>query len=185
MDTYVRTPPGPEVGRVRMLAECDLGHVLYLPAEERRTVILDNDLRKGYRCLTFSLYHMHSSGIIHKGIKPRNVNIRNSQLMFTDFGASDDFQEGSNAGSKKYKAPEYRMIGEVVGQAPADVFSLSLVLLSVWSTLEGWHPADREHFPNLTSSSPFHKNMPKIHAWVQDRLERRIQLTRISTRNKF
>jgi hypothetical protein len=62
--TYVRAPT--EVGIVMMLADCDLGQVLSLPTEDRRRVIADEDLRKGYGCLSFALSYMHSLGIRHK-----------------------------------------------------------------------------------------------------------------------
>jgi serine/threonine protein kinase len=179
LGTYVRAPT--EVGIVMMLANCDLGHILSLPTEERRRIILDDDLRKGYGCLSFALSYMHSLGIRHKDIKPQNVLIRNSQLVFTDFGVSKDISEltdsltAGTTGTRKYKAPEFSKPGGVSGQAAADVFALGLVLLSVWSALEGWQPEDTQHFTTLGSISPFFENMPAIHRWIEDRLDDHIQ----------
>jgi hypothetical protein len=65
--TYIRAPT--EVGIVMMLADCDLGQALSWPAEDRRRVIADEDLRKGYGCLSYALAHMHSLGIRHKDVK--------------------------------------------------------------------------------------------------------------------
>jgi serine/threonine protein kinase len=179
LGTYVRAPT--EVGIVMMLADCDLGYIFTCSTEERRRIILDEDLRKGYGCLSSALSYMHSLGIRHKDIKPQNILIQDSQLIFTDFGVSRDISEltdsltAGTTGTRKYKAPEFSIPGEVSGQAPADVFALGLVLLSIWSTLGGWQPEEPKSFAILGSTSPFYENMPAIHEWIEDRLENRVQ----------
>jgi hypothetical protein len=73
--------------------------------------------------------------------------------------------------------------GEVSGQAPADVFALGLVLLSVCSALEGWRPEDTENFPSIGSVSPFYENMPSVVSWIEDRVEERVQIPPQSARS--
>jgi serine/threonine protein kinase len=104
---------------------------------------------------------------------------------------SKDTSELSNSltagstGTRKYKAPEFSVPGEVSGQAPADVFALGLVLLSLWSTLEGWLPDDPQNFSNLGSTSPFYENISSARLWIEDRLEGRILVPTLSSRNEL
>jgi serine/threonine protein kinase len=171
------------------LADCDLAHVLSLFAEERRAIIPDDNLRKAYGCLSFSLSHMHDMGTRHKDIKPQNVLVRNGSLLFTDFGTSKDYSELTNSltvggtNTRKYAAPEFT--GDVNHQAPADVFALGLVLLSIWSVLEGWQEDEPENFSSIASSSPFCDNMAAMERWFSDRLDRRVQPPEPDLRNVY
>lgn len=171
INTYSR---GTQVGIVMTLADCDLAHVLSLSAMERRAIITDDDLRKAYGCLSFSLLHMHDMNIRHKDIKPQNVLVRDGTLLFTDFGTSKDYSELTNSltiggtNTRRYAAPEFT--GDANHQAPADVFALGLVLLSIWSTLEGWQAGSSQNFASIASSSPFCDNMAAMEDWTRDRI---------------
>jgi serine/threonine protein kinase len=171
------------------LADCDLAYVLSLSVEARRTIIPDDSLRKAYGCLSFSLSHMHEMGIRHKDIKPQNVLVRNASLIFTDFGTSKDYSELTNSltmggtSTRKYAAPKFT--GDVNHQAPADVFALGLVLLSIWSVLEGWQADAPQNFASIGSSSPFRDKMAAMESWINDRLDGKVQPPGPDVRNGY
>jgi serine/threonine protein kinase len=143
ISTYSR---GTQVGIVMTLADCDLSHVLSLPPDERRTFIPDDNLRKAYGCLSFSLSHMHDMGIRHKDIKPQNVLVRNGSLLFTDFDTSKDYSELTNSltvcgtNTRRYAAPELLEMSIVKHQ------QMSLHSVSFFSLFGAfWKDGQRTH----------------------------------------
>jgi serine/threonine protein kinase len=150
--TYCR---GMEFGLLHLpLGQCDLSVLLRKPTQERRGLILDDDLERGFGCLSAALQYIHQELIRHRDIKPDNILVHGASLVFTDFGVSRDFSELSSSltdgyavGTHTYWAPE------VAANRPrgcsADVFSLGCVLLEIWSVLFGLAPEDQHSFPSL------------------------------------
>lgn len=132
---------------------------------------------------------MHEMGIRHKDIKPQNVLVRNASLIFTHLGTSKDYSELTNSltvggtNTRKYAAPEFT--GDVNHQAPADVFALGLVLLSIWSILEGWQADAPQNFASIGSSLPFRNNMAAMESWLNDRLDGKVQPPGPDVRNCY
>ena len=85
--------------------------------------------------LAAALAHAHSHGVVHRDVKPSNVLVAaGDRVKLTDFGiarlAGSEASltlTGQTIGTAAYLAPE-QVTGDAIG-APADVYSLGLVLL--------------------------------------------------------
>ena len=166
--TYTR---GRELGLLLLpVADCDLWQALTMPEHERNELLSDNDLSRAMGCLCVGLAHIHQRGVRHKDIKPHNILIHKSRIVFADFGLSRDISnlstsksDGDDRGTPKYRAPELTDWG-MRGRA-ADVFSLACVLLEIWSVLSGWATDEGGSFSSL---SPFHQNLEQVRRWIHD-----------------
>jgi serine/threonine protein kinase len=153
------------------IGQCDLNVLLGKPASCRREQISDPDLERGFGCLSTALQHMHQEGIRHKDIKPHNILVHGTSLVFTDFGLSRDFSELSSSltnenavGTHNYYAPEVAA-GKPRGCA-ADVFSLGCVLLEIWSVLFGLAPLDQDSFPSM---KPYYQHLAGVQNWIENK----------------
>ena len=73
------------------LADCDLEAYLCEDDADHKL------LWKWMYCLSNSLDFIHSKGIRHKDIKTRNILVKNSEVLFADFGSSHAFlDEGTS-----------------------------------------------------------------------------------------
>lgn len=96
---------------------------------------------KWMACLVNTLAYIHSKGIRHKDIKPRNVLVKRDKIYFTDFGSAHMFNEGGESTTtgrpsghtRTFCAPE--VINEESRNRSSDVFSLGCVLAEMvaWS----------------------------------------------------
>jgi serine/threonine protein kinase len=161
---------GAELGLLHLpLGQCDLNVLLRKPTQERRGLILDDDLERGFGCLSAALQYMHQERIRHRDIKPGNILVHGASLVFTDFGISRDFSElssslthGNVVGTHNYYAPE--VAADRPRGCSADVFSLGCVLLEIWSVLFGLAPEDQHSFPSL---KPYYRNLAEVQAWIE------------------
>jgi serine/threonine protein kinase len=117
----------------------DLAHFLQRIRDANRLPSLGESeiLTKAFGCLAVGLEFMHSQEVRHKDIKPQNILIHESRVVYTDFGISYDssLQSAStttgqpDAFTRRYCAPE------VADWAPrnrkSDVFSLGCVFLEM------------------------------------------------------
>ncbi|MGW6196931.1 serine/threonine-protein kinase [Kribbella sp. NPDC055110] len=97
------------------------------------------------RCLLDSLQATHRAGIVHRDVKPANVQLcEGGRVVLTDFGIAHSRDDGSSlrdefVGSPAFVAPEQAQ-GEEVGPA-SDLFSLGATL---FAAVEGEPPFSRD-----------------------------------------
>ncbi|ORX98445.1 kinase-like domain-containing protein, partial [Clohesyomyces aquaticus] len=126
------------------LASCDLE--AYLETNQQSTQSEPNAEHKRliwqwFRCLANALAFIHSKGVRHKDIKTRNILIKDSKIVFADFGSSHAFldegtsvTEGPAFGhTLMYCAPE--VISWDKRSRSADVFSLGCVFTEMATSL--------------------------------------------------
>lgn len=127
-------------------------------------------LRRFFGCLATAVEYLHQNRIRHKDIKPKNVLVKNRQVLLTDFGTSyswaDDARattSGTNkqAITKAYCAPEV-FINGVSGlnrirflsatndlqprDTSSDIWSLGCVFYDMSTVLAGFMLEDRKAF---------------------------------------
>ncbi|KAH7394810.1 kinase-like domain-containing protein [Pyrenochaeta sp. MPI-SDFR-AT-0127] len=120
------------------VADMNLGAYL-----KQTTVSNRPELRTFFGCLATALEFLHEQKVRHKDIKPGNILIHRSAVLFADFGLSLDFTDtdGSttmsmvNGMSPRYCAPE------VARQEPrnttSDIWSLGVVFMEMIVVLKG------------------------------------------------
>ncbi|KAF2816763.1 kinase-like protein [Mytilinidion resinicola] len=98
-------------------------------------------LRTYFGCLATALQYLHRNNIRHKDIKPQNILIHGSDILFTDFGLSRDTTGADSASSgftgytPRYCAPE---VTEYDSRSyPSDIWSLGCVFLEMLAVLKG------------------------------------------------
>ena len=149
-----------------------------------------------FGCLSRGLAHLHGLDLIHGDIRPANILYQNYRsLMFTDrfvwalagngthlshaigrssqyFGSYAPREENiSNDGefpSEDHAShPEGNQSLNVSGSKSMDIFSLGCVILQVLSVLVGEDSGNK-----FRSFAPFGRNIDKIHAWIEEQIQR-------------
>jgi len=159
------------------LADCDLEAFLAIHTPTPITSAQTKMIRKWYLCLANTLAYIHSKGIRHKDIKPRNILIKGEEIIFADFGSSHIFiDEGnstiegpSHGHTKMYCAPE--VIAQGKRNRSADVFSLGCAFteLAVWYAgrdIVEWHKY-RETVVDGVTTSCYHATVDKVEPWFR------------------
>lgn len=157
-------------------ADCDLETYL-----QNKTCTTDNDyrqIRKWMACLVNSLAFIHSKGIRHKDIKPKNVLVKGEKIYFTDFGSGHMFDDGGNSTTtgpayghtRAFCAPE--VIRNDNRNRLSDVFSLGCVLaeMAAWSCRipiavyhTGLHAARDSTGPVI-----YHESIERVRNWFEN-----------------
>jgi serine/threonine protein kinase/tetratricopeptide (TPR) repeat protein len=160
------------------LADCDLEAFLIQYGSKPPTRSQQIMVWKWFTCLSNTLAFIHSKGIRHKDIKPRNILGKGKDVIFADFGSShvflnggDSTTEGPSYGhTKMYCAPE--VIQQEKRNRSADIFSLGCVFteLAVW--LVGWKDFQthkwheyRRGWTNDIADPPYHASLDLISQW--------------------
>ena len=163
------------------LADEDLESFLYRQNTDGSEP-LDKDMITGwFYCLAKSLAYIHSHGVRHKDIKPRNILIKAGKLYFTDFGSSRIFAseltsstEGYFIGgnTKMYSAPE--VMNNARRSRSADIFSLGCVFTEMATILDGRRLTDYYDFrvrgePDgyTGETHVYWKNLGKVDEWLE------------------
>ncbi|KAF2476798.1 kinase-like protein, partial [Lindgomyces ingoldianus] len=126
------------------VAEKDLeGYLLdFAPASTQSKKAKKKVLYRLFGCLCITLQKIHGGKLRHKDIKPANILIHGTNVLFTDFGSAIKFGDGGRGTtvsedpkghSPMYAAPEVwkKEARDVI----SDVFSLGCVFLEVITVL--------------------------------------------------
>ena len=98
--------------------------------------------------------HAHARGVLHRDLKPGNLLLDGPEPVVTDFGAARAVDEvrltrtGELLGTPAYMAPELLRGDARTAGAPADVWSLGVVLFEL---LAGRLPFDAPSFAELSA----------------------------------
>jgi serine/threonine protein kinase len=120
-----------------------------------------------FRCLAKAVAFCHERGVHHRDIKPHNILTLRGNVLFTDFGISEEFEEKTMTGSteiigtKTYRSPE-REAGLRSGRRE-DVFSLGAVFLEMLTVYSG--PGKLTKFRTFRKG-PYCQNLPRIEQWA-------------------
>ncbi|OAL56751.1 kinase-like protein [Pyrenochaeta sp. DS3sAY3a] len=163
---------------MRPLAELDL-EVWLLQHSQSPPTFLERTLVWAWlSCLSNTLAYIHSKGIRHKDIKPRNILIKGNRVVFADFGSSHAFLDDGNSmtegpafgHTKIYCAPEV-MANEPRGRS-ADIFSLGCVFTELVVWLAGVSITDwvqkRETTIGNTKTINYSATLERIAAWFAE-----------------
>jgi serine/threonine-protein kinase len=122
---------GEDAGRYFMAMEYLDGQTLRQEIDTRGALDPDRAVEIAIAVLR-GLEHAHSNGVVHRDIKPDNIQLTSSGVKITDFGiARLTFQpnltmDGQVFGTPSYMSPEQVRGGEI--DARSDVFSVGVVL---------------------------------------------------------
>ncbi|KAF2823331.1 hypothetical protein CC86DRAFT_409249 [Ophiobolus disseminans] len=168
------------------LADCDLENFLLQQSAIPPTDAQARMICKWLICLSNTLAYIHSKGIRHKDIKPRNILVQGEEVIFADFGSShvfldegDSTTEGPSFGhTKMYCAPE--VINQGRRNRSTDVFSLGCVFteLVVWLSgleISMWHD-HRETVTGGVSTNSYYASLEKVETWFLDAKRKELYL---------
>ena len=162
------------------LADCDLEAYLEqytYTGDPDSDVNHQNLLWKWLQCLANTLAFIHSKGIRHKDIKTRNVLVKDSEVIFADFGSSHAFldegtsvTEGPAFGhTLMYCAPE--VVSWANRGRSADLFSLGCVFTEMATSLDNRSISDYYEFRSREiedqgrETHAYHATLDLVHSW--------------------
>jgi serine/threonine protein kinase len=94
--------------------------------------------------LLSALHAVHAADLVHRDVKPSNIQVCGDRVVLTDFGLSSPsgagggLRTGAVAGSLRYMAPETIIDGQF--GPPSDLYALGVTL---YAAVEGHQPFDR------------------------------------------
>lgn len=126
-----------EAGRTFMAMEYLDGHTLRNEIDTKGFIPVHQAIEMAIKVLE-GLGHAHSKGVIHRDIKPDNIQIlSNGEVKITDFGiARLTFQPNLTMDGQVFGTPSYMSPEQVVGReidARSDLFSVGVVLYEMIS----------------------------------------------------
>lgn len=142
-----------EAGRIFMALEYLDGHTLRNEIDTKGFLPIDRAVEIAIEVLE-GLGHAHSKGVIHRDIKPDNIQIlSNGEVKITDFGiARLTFQPNLTMDGQVFGTPSYMSPEQVVGReidARSDLFSVAIVL---YEMISGSKPFQGDSVVTITYS---------------------------------
>jgi serine/threonine protein kinase len=124
-------------------------------------------LARWFQCLTNAVAYLHSSSVHHRDIKPQNILTLRGDVLLTDFGISEKFQETTMSGStevigtRTYRSPE-RENKRRSGRRE-DIFSLGAVFLEMLTVYSRTGELGKL---SQVRGGPYSHNLDNIHHWI-------------------
>ena len=139
-------------------------------------------LSKAHGCLLEAVRYIHDVlNIRHRDLKPSNILVHNDRILVCDFGSAYDCEppdrsettEKSQAGTRKYKAPEVLKGPDQKHNKKTDIFSLGAVFLEMHTVLRGYTLNSMAKAITKRQESRFnnHVNDPWTYADSRDGIE--------------
>ncbi|PMD37014.1 kinase-like protein [Hyaloscypha variabilis F] len=130
-------------------------------------------LRTFFGCLCNGLQYLHQSQIRHRDVKPQNILVKGSTVLWTDFGISLDWEEMSrsttttdSAKSPVYCAPEVAHLE--ARNSSSDIWSLGCVFLEMITVLKGQTITQmRDSFVADSENYRFFANIRAVNFWIE------------------
>ncbi|MCJ1403381.1 hypothetical protein MMC11_006604 [Xylographa trunciseda] len=164
------------------IADCNLYEYLKEPTTATHKDFVDF-LLTCFGCLSGALKYMHDKGIRHKDVKPTNILVHKSTVLFTDFGLAHDYSDSTHtfatsgmmstgapeAFTRRYAAPE--VLNYDPRNNKSDIFSLGCVFLEIWAALTESGLDELESFlqgdPDFPTDTIYAHVVPKAVQWAQ------------------
>jgi tetratricopeptide (TPR) repeat protein/tRNA A-37 threonylcarbamoyl transferase component Bud32 len=144
----------------------------------RRTGTLELSplVEKWLGCLAVTLSFLHSHGVKHRDIKPRNILVNGGRILFSDFGSSRDcsLESGMSTDGPAYGHTKIYSAIEVIEaekrNETADVFSLGCVFTEMVSALCGRSPDCYDRFRGSVEHKrmPYYQSLDRVESWFMD-----------------
>ncbi|MCJ1392980.1 hypothetical protein MMC18_005852 [Xylographa bjoerkii] len=168
------------------VADCNLYEYLKEPTTATHEDFVDF-LLTCFGCLSGALKYMHDKGIRHKDVKPTNILVHRSTVLFTDFGLAHDYSDSTHtfatggimstgtpeAFTRRYAAPE--VLDCDPRNNKSDIFSLGCVFFEIWAALTESGLDELESFiqgdPDFPTETIYAYVVPKATQWAQETQE--------------
>ncbi|KAL2187637.1 kinase-like protein [Thermothelomyces heterothallicus CBS 203.75] len=98
-------------------------------------------LRQVMGCITRAVAYCHGSNVRHLDLKPANILLNPGRVYLADFGIAKDVHDRDNTmtigvqGTPKWRAPEVQQHNADWSMKAADVYSLGLILLNIFTVI--------------------------------------------------
>ncbi|KAK4244081.1 kinase-like domain-containing protein [Corynascus novoguineensis] len=129
-------------------------------------------LRRVMGCITRAVAYCHESNVRHLDLKPSNILLNPGRVYLADFGIAKDVRGRDNTmtigvqGTPKWRAPELQQHNTDWSMKAADVYSLGLILLNIFTVI---YKAPLEEFDAILGdvsvdgrASKLDKYLPKL-----------------------
>ncbi len=129
----------------------------FIPGKNMRELFITNrapehQVRKWSLQLLSSLDYLHKTGYIHRDINPKNILLRNDDVVLIDFGIGAKAQPGeiqTAVGTEGYAPYEQKEAKEPHADARSDIFSLAATM---YFLLQGHPPNTLDiHYGKITA----------------------------------
>ncbi len=159
-----------DAGRTFMAMEYLDGGTLRAEIDSKGFISIDRAVEITYQILE-GLAHAHSKGVIHRDIKPDNIQIlANGTIKITDFGiARLTFQPNLTMDGQVFGTPSYMSPEQVVGREidpRSDLFSVGVVL---YEMISGQKPFAGDSVVSITyaimNAEPAHPQQANFAMW--------------------
>jgi hypothetical protein len=171
------------------VADFDLEAFLIQHSSKPPTRLQQKMILNWFCCLANTLAFIHSKGVRHKDIKPRNILVKGGDIIFADFGSSHVFLEdgGSTTEGPSYGHTKMYCAPEVISQGKrnraADVFSLGCVFteLAVWLVgptgldIHSWHEHRATEIDHMKTNA-YYASLDRVEKWFRTCAEEHVRI---------